>query len=184
LNHHPASHRYGGFATSLDVLGTSPGQEGRWLALKSITEIQPPGITISRMKRTLLTGVTLAGLSVGALAGHHSISGAYDTSREITLEGVVTRFQFINPHPFVTIAVVGRAGESQQWRLEMDNRFELVQIGMKSESLKPGDRVIVMGSPGRAESQTLYIRRLDRPEDGFRYEQIGYEPRVQFIKKQ
>jgi hypothetical protein len=30
LNHHPASHIYCGFAKSLDVLGTPPGQEGRF----------------------------------------------------------------------------------------------------------------------------------------------------------
>jgi hypothetical protein len=36
----------------------------------------------------------------------------------------------------------------------------------------------VTGSVGRTEPRTLYIRQLDRPADGFRYEQVGSRPRV------
>jgi hypothetical protein len=60
----------------------------------------------------------------------------------------------------------------------MDNRFELEGVGMTGETLRPGDRVVVSGSLGRTDPRTLYIRRLDRPADGFRYEQVGSRPRV------
>ena len=101
-------------------------------------------------------------------------------SRQGQLEGVVTEFQFVNPHPFV-IVTVDEGGES--WRLEMDNRFELADIGMTSETLKPGDRVVVSGSLGRILPRTLYIRQLDRPADGFRYEQVGSRPRVSAVPR-
>jgi hypothetical protein len=110
-----------------------------------------------------------------AAEAHHSISAVYDGMRQQRVEGVVAEFQFVNPHPFV-IVTVDADGES--WRLEMDNRFELAGIGMTSETLKPGDRVVVTGSLGRTEPRTLYIRQLDRPADGFRYEQVGSRPRV------
>ena len=113
------------------------------------------------------------------VSAHHSLSGSYDTSREVTIEGVVTQFQFVNPHPFVTISVESRNGEKQLWRLEMDNRSELVQIGMNGGTLKPADRVVVSGSPGRGDAKTVYVRRLDRPVDGLRYEQIGSTPSIQ-----
>ena len=122
-------------------------------------------------------GLALAGPMLVASAGaraHHSISAVYDSSRQQRVEGVVAEFQFINPHPFVIVTL--DAGE--QWRLEMDNRFELAGIGVTSETLKPGDRVVVTGSVGRTEARTLYIRQLDRPADGFRYEQVGSRPRV------
>jgi len=99
--------------------------------------------------------------------------------RDMTIEGVIVQFQFINPHPFVTISVAPQSGEKQQWRLEMDNRFELSEIGMNSNTLKPGDRVVVTGNPGQSQPHTLYVRRLDRPSDGLRYEQIGASPRIQ-----
>lgn len=115
-------------------------------------------------------------LVLGAHA-HHSISAVYDGTRQQRLEGVVSEFQFVNPHPFV-IVTVESDGAEESWRLEMDNRFELQGVGMTEASLRPGDRVVVTGSLGRIEPRTLYIRRLDRPADGFRYEQVGSRPRV------
>ena len=108
---------------------------------------------------------------------HHSIAAVYDGSRQQRLEGVVTEFKFVNPHPFVIVSVEA-GGTAESWRLEMDNRFELQGVGMTESSLKPGDRVVVTGSLGRTEPRTLYIRQLDRPADGFRYEQVGSRPRV------
>jgi len=78
----------------------------------------------------------------------------------------------------VTVEVKQDSGGAQQWRLDMDNLRELVQAGMTSQTLKPGDRIVVTGSPARAKSQSLYIRRLDRPADGFQYEQVGNSPRI------
>jgi hypothetical protein len=115
--------------------------------------------------------------AVGPAAAHHSIGAVYDGSRPQRIEGIVVEFQFVNPHPFVVVTV-GPDGAGESWRLEMDNRFELAGIGMTDSTLQPGDRVVVTGSPGRTEPRTLYIRQLDRPADGFRYEQVGSRPRV------
>src|SRR3990172_482716 len=93
-----------------------------------------------------------------AAIAHHSIAGVYDGDRKVTVEGVIVQFQFVNPHPFVTLEVQTPNADPQRWRLEMDNRPELVDAGMTSETLRPGDRVIVTGSPARApQSQSLYI---------------------------
>ncbi len=108
---------------------------------------------------------------------HHSIAAVYDGTRQQRIEGVVAEFQFVNPHPFVIVSVEA-GGALETWRLEMDNRFELQGVGMTSETLQPGDRVVATGSLGRTEPRTLYIRQLDRPADGFRYEQVGSRPRV------
>ena len=123
-----------------------------------------------------MAGAALCLASVAAHA-HHSISAVYDGSRQQRLEAVVAEFQFVNPHPFVIVTVEANGAE-ESWRLEMDNRGELQGVGMSAETLKPGDRVVVTGSLGRNEPRTLYIRQLDRPADGFRYEQVGSRPRV------
>jgi hypothetical protein len=126
----------------------------------------------------LRSAVVAAALAAAGAEAHHSISAVYDGSRQVTVEGVVTSFEFVNPHPFLVIAVDTDAAEPESWRLEMDNRFELVQIGVTADTLKPGDAVVVAGSAGRTTPRTLYIRRLDRPSDGFRYEQVGSRPRI------
>lgn len=122
-------------------------------------------------------GAALIGAWAASAAAHHSISAVYDVSRRESIEGVVAEFQFVNPHPFVIVTVTGARGP-ETWRLEMDNRFELARIGMTAETLKPGDRVAASGSGGRDDPRSLYVRRLERPADGFRYEQVGSSPRV------
>ena len=112
------------------------------------------------------------------LEAHHAISAIYDSSKQVTVDGVVRDFQFINPHPFLMMDVADVSGRTLEWRLELDNRFELVGIGVKADMLKIGDRVIVTGSLSRERPQNLYVMRLDRPADGFRYEQIGSSPRI------
>ncbi len=109
---------------------------------------------------------------------HHSISGVYESNRKVSVEGIVAEFHFVNPHPFVTLTVRHANGSTEQWQLEMDNRFELAQIGMTGETLKIGDRIIVTGNPARTQSQRLYILSLDRPKDGFGYEQVDNSPRI------
>lgn len=109
---------------------------------------------------------------------HHSIAGVYDTSRQVAVEGVVTAFRFVNPHPFLMIDVKEARGKTQPWRLEVDNRWELAAIGVTTETWKAGDWIVVTGSPGRTERRSLYVRRLDRPADGFWYEQVGSTPRI------
>ena len=110
---------------------------------------------------------------VPPVVAHHSIAGAYDTRREVTIEATVDRFRFVNPHPMLSVRV-----ETEVWQLEMDNRRELTREGMTEDSFKPGDRIVVAGNPSRSEARRLYIRRLDRPSDGFVYEQVGTRPRI------
>ena len=130
------------------------------------------------MKQIALS-IAFAVALLGIIAeAHHSIAGVYDVAKQTRIEGIVTDFQFVNPHPFVTVEVRSTDNTSEQWRLEMDNRRELVQIGLTEQTFKRGDRVLVSGSPGRANARSLYIRTLDRPADGFKYEQVGGTPRV------
>ena len=110
---------------------------------------------------------------------HHSIAGVYDNTRQVTIDGVVAEFHFVNPHPFVVVDT-----NNEHWKMEMDNLSELVEVGMTKFTLKPGDRVVVSGKPARSTPpQSLYIMKMDRPSDGFRYEQIGTSPRVHFPGK-
>ena len=132
---------------------------------------------IRKMQKILWS---VAGLAICGTVGygHHSIAGAYDSNQPRTIEGTVTQFQFINPHPFLLIDVMQAGGIAQSWKLEMDNRSELAQIGVTRETFKAGDRVIINGSLSRSQPLSLYIWKLDRPADGLQYEQVGGTPRI------
>jgi hypothetical protein len=118
-------------------------------------------------------------LSSVVAQGHHSISAVYDRDRPVTLDGVLVEFAMVQPHPFVVVDVKnGR--ETARWRGELDNRWELESIGMTARTLKPGDRLLLNGQSGRNQPHSLYVMRLDRPADGFWYEQVGMSPQVGF----
>ena len=129
------------------------------------------------MRRLLLSAVVAFLLAGGPAVAHHAIAAIYDSSKQVTLDGIVTDFQFINPHPIVVIEVE-KSGRNETWRLEMDNRGELSAVGMRADTLRQGDRVVVKGGIARDQSRALYIRRLERPADGFWYEQVGSSPKV------
>ena len=115
-------------------------------------------------------------LAMASVHGHHSLS-EYDTARRITLDALVQEFHFVNPHPY--LVVYGRRdGVSRVWRLELDNRFELVEIGMTATTFARGDQLVVAGAPGHDDKPVLYVRELDRADDGFRYDQVGNTPRI------
>jgi hypothetical protein len=125
---------------------------------------------------TVVVMMILGGITA---QGHHSIAAAYDRARPVKLDAVVVEFAMVQPHPFVIVEVKS-GGDAVRWRGELDNRHELVAIGMTADSLKPGDRVILSGNAGRTQPQSLYVYRLDRPADGFWYEQVGMSPRAGF----
>jgi hypothetical protein len=133
---------------------------------------------LRRANRILwLLAATIAAAAVPASA-HHSIAAAYDGAKRLGLEGAIAEFHFVNPHPFLIMEVTADDGARESWRLEMDNRRELAEIGITSDTFRPGDRVVVQGNAGRTEPRTLYLYRLDRAADGLRYEQIGYSPKI------
>jgi Family of unknown function (DUF6152) len=113
-----------------------------------------------------------------AMLSHHSISGAYIVGREITVEGIVKEFHFVNPHPFLLVEVRNANGSGKTWKFEMDNRFELADVGIKNDTFKAGNRIVVTGNPATEDKESLYIRKLERPSDGFRLEQIESSPRI------
>ena len=141
-------------------------------------ELKPLSCRLQTRQRRFLSVVAACALLGVATQAHHSISAVYDDTQRVTIEGVVTMFQFVNPHPLVVIDVKDSGGNAQQWRLEMDTLRELADIGLTSDTLKPGDRLVIAGSPARRQPQSLYIRRLERPSDGFAYEQVGNSPKL------
>jgi len=111
-------------------------------------------------------------------SAHHSFGAIYDSGRTLALEGVVKEFLFVHPHPFLVVTVQDERGNAESWRAELDNRFELEEIGMDARTFRPGDRVSISGSPGRSEARILYLWKLERPADGLLYEQVGSTPHL------
>jgi hypothetical protein len=115
----------------------------------------------SQRLRTMAVLVITAGLtiSVGVLFAHHSIAG-YDTRKEITTRGVVVEYNWKNPHVFILWNVTDESGNVVKWTGELSSPTTMMQLGMRKNSLKPGDEIIVTGNPSQTKNPITLIRKL------------------------
>ncbi len=109
-----------------------------------------------------------AWLTFAPAHAHHSWSGIYDTSKRITVEGVVTEFLFVRPHLALLIDVRNDAGEIERWTVEWGSPRRMREAGYDESLFEPGDAVVVEGQPAWTPGRkSVRMRTLTRPEDGF-----------------
>lgn len=101
----------------------------------------------------------------GSAYGHHSFSAHYDIDVEMTIEGVVTDYQFINPHVLVFLDVTNAAGEIEKWIAETNSPSLFRRRGgLRADSLKAGDAITVAGHPSRVNPNDLHISLIVFPD--------------------
>ena len=109
----------------------------------------------------------LAGLLLAAAApmfAHHAFAAEYDSTKPITLKGVVTKIEWMNPHTWFYIDVKDDTGNVQHWQCETGAPIELVRRGWKKADLKIGDIVNVQGFRAKDGTNTANARLVTLPD--------------------
>ena len=109
----------------------------------------------------------------GTANAHHSWPASYHVDQEVTLEGVVLRYLWRNPHVFIYLEVVNEEGEVERWELEWGNTNVMTERGFSEDTIREGDHVIVSGWPGRGITKRVNLQKLERPTDGLTYSGRG-----------
>ena len=93
--------------------------------------------------KSLLTGLVLgvAFLLLSAPVPAHHGFAAYDQTKPMTLSGVVTQFEFVNPHAQIYLDVKNEKGSVEHWGIELATPGLLVRRGWSSKIMKPGDEI-------------------------------------------
>jgi hypothetical protein len=91
-------------------------------------------------------------------AAHHSFAAQYDANKPLTLEGVVTKIEWTNPHARFYVDVADDSGKVINWNLELGSPNVLVRNGWSRKSLKVGDKVTVQASAARDGSKMANAR--------------------------
>jgi hypothetical protein len=91
---------------------------------------------------------------------HHAFSGEFDMSKPITLEGVVTRIEWENPHVHYYVDVTAPDGAAVNWSCETGGPTRLTRRGWMRDTLKPGDKVIVHGFLAKDASHAVDGRQV------------------------
>src|SRR5438477_5202188 len=110
--------------------------------------------------RMLRTGVVLSAvLFVFAItvpvSSQPPFSATYDSSRQVKLQGPVTRIDWVNPHAFFFIDVRDATGTIANWAVEFGNPLDLERDGWKRSALHIGDVATVEGIPARVARQAF-----------------------------
>ncbi|HEV2520835.1 MAG TPA: DUF6152 family protein [Candidatus Acidoferrales bacterium] len=82
------------------------------------------------------------------LFGHHG-TAAFDTSKTLTMKGIVTEWDWSNPHCLLQFDIKNEGGQVVHWIAETQNPAKMVNSGWRKATFKPGDEVTVTLVPAR-----------------------------------
>lgn len=92
------------------------------------------------MIRAALATLVLALAAVQPAAAHHSFA-MFDMKKELILSGVVTDFQWTNPHIWIELDLSDPQGTVKHWSIEGGSIAGLSRQGWKRSTLKRGDKI-------------------------------------------
>ena len=108
-----------------------------------------------RASTAFLGVLILASVPLGA---HHG-TGTYDSTKSVTLSGVVTEFAFTNPHVALYFDVKDQSGKVVNWAIEMNSPGVLRRAGWTKATFKAGDQITITVRPAKAGTPVGLINR-------------------------
>ena len=111
----------------------------------------------------MAVGVVIA---AAPLLAHHSFSAEYDSAKRVTLKGIVSKVDWMNPHVYFYIDVKDDSGAITNWALEMGPPNGLQRGGWTRNTIKVGDEVIVDGTLAKDGSKQANARLVTMASTG------------------
>jgi len=107
--------------------------------------------------KTILFLMALCTMPLVASA-HHSTNANF-TQEIITVEGVIERVRFQNPHASVLIKNIDESGSETFWLIESGARTTLERQGVSLDRLEVGSKIKATGRKGRRDF-TMYLKEI------------------------
>src|SRR6185436_9852072 len=118
----------------------------------TVSIVRAEDISFARFQEALMTSKAFSSLIViltlftaGSLCAHHAFAPTFDADKVVRIKGVVTRFEWVNPHSYIIVDLKDADGKTVQWALEGPAPNQLVRRGFDTTSIKPGDSVEACG---------------------------------------
>jgi hypothetical protein len=102
--------------------------------------------------------------SVLPVMAHHSFAAEFDDKKPVKLEGAVVRFEFMNPHSWIFLDVMGPDGKVVRWAVETGSTNALFRRGWLKDSLRAGDHITVDAFRAKDGSNTANASTVKLPD--------------------
>jgi len=99
--------------------------------------------------RAIASAAALLAAAAATPAGAHHSAAAFDTAQTVSVEGVVTRYEWANPHVYIWLTAPGADGTLVEWEVEGQPPAVLRRIGWSEDTFKVGDTIQATGNPAR-----------------------------------
>lgn len=110
------------------------------------------------IKTLLLASATLVAFLAGTPAiAHHSANAEFDTTQQLTITGVLTKVENVNPHSWWYVDVKTPDGKVTSWKLESLSPSGLIRQGLKVKTdIKIGDTYSFRISPAWKDTEPAW----------------------------
>ena len=115
---------------------------------------------------SLLAVVFGAFLAVMPVAAHHAFSAEYDSKKAVTVKGIVTKVEWMNPHVYFYLDVTDDSGNIANWAFEMGPPNGLERSGWTRNTMKVGDEGIVEATLAKDNSKQANARSVTMASTG------------------
>jgi hypothetical protein len=104
----------------------------------------------------------LAGVS--SAVAHHAFAAEFDANKPVSLKGVITKVELINPHAWIHLDVRNDDGTVTKWMIEGGTPNTLMRRGFTRDSVKVGTEIRVEGFQARNGAKRANGRDLVLPD--------------------
>ena len=109
--------------------------------------------------------VLAAGIAASMpVAAHHYAVASFDAAKPIHVTGVLTRFEWTNPHSHFYIDVKDDRGNLASWICEAGSPGDLARRGLRRGDVNVGDTLSVDGYRAKDGSRSMIVARLALPD--------------------
>ena len=112
------------------------------------------------MRMILCMSAAALFLAAGLASAHHSFAAEYDENKLITVSGIVTNFEWINPHALLYVDGTDAVGIAASWKFEMGAPGGLESRGWKKTDLRTGDRIMLDGYAAKDGTNLANVRTV------------------------